>query len=65
LDSPRSDQGGGYEWRAAMNAAPLVRGITALELDDNGKITRMTTIYDSFQFSDAAYQTLVQLAAEK
>ena len=48
-----------------MNAAPLVRGITALELDDNGKITRMTTIYDSFQFSDAAYQTLVQLAAEK
>src|SRR5215813_7624207 len=59
-----SDQGGGYEWRAAMNAAPLVRGITALELDDNGKITRFTTIYDSFQFSDAAYQTLVQLAAE-
>jgi SnoaL-like protein len=60
-----SDQGGGYEWRAAMNAAPLVRGITAIELDDNGKITRLTTIYDSFQFSDATYQTLVQLAAEK
>ena len=60
-----SDQGRGYEWRAAMNAAPLVRGNTALELDDNGKITRFTTIYDSFQFSDAAYQTLVQLGAEK
>src|SRR5215471_8380079 len=60
-----SDQGGGYEWRAAMNAAPLVRGNTAIELDDNGKITRFTTIYDSFQFSDAAYQTLVKLAAEQ
>ena len=60
-----SDQGGGYEWHAAMNALPLLRGNTALELDDNGKITRFTTIYDSFQFSDAAYQTLVKLAAEQ
>jgi hypothetical protein len=59
-----SDQGGGYEWRAAMNAAPLVRGNTALELDADGKITRFTTIYDSFQFPDAVYQTLVKLAAE-
>ena len=60
-----SDQGGGYEWRAAMSAIPLVRGITGIELDDNGKITRFTTIYDLFQFPDPVYQSLVQLGAEK
>ena len=60
-----SDQGGGYEWRATPAAAPLVRGNTAIELDDNGKITRFTTIYDSFQFADTVYQSLVQLGAEK
>ena len=60
-----SDQGGGYEWRAAMSAIPLVRGITGIELDDNGKITRFTTIYDPFQFQDTVYQSLVQLGAEK
>jgi len=60
-----SDQGGGYEWRAAMGALPLQRGNTALELDDNGKITRFTTIYDSFQFPDQTYKNLVQLGAEQ
>ena len=59
-----SDQGGGFEWHAAASAAPLLRGISALELDANGKITRFTTIYDSFQFSDAKYDALVALAAE-
>jgi limonene-1,2-epoxide hydrolase len=60
-----SDEGGGYEWLAAPSAAPLVRGNTALELNDDGKITRLTTIYDSYQFSDAKYQSLVLLGAEK
>ena len=60
-----SDQGGGYEWHAAMGALPLQRGITALELDDNGKITRFTTIYDSFQFPDQTYKSLVVLGAEQ
>lgn len=59
-----SNQGGGYEWWAAPSAAPLVRGITALELDASGKITRFTTIYDAYQFTDAKYQALVSLAAE-
>jgi len=59
-----SDRGGGYEWRAAPSAAPLVRGNTALELDRDGKITRLTTIYDSYQFADAKYDTLVLLGAE-
>jgi hypothetical protein len=43
---------------------PLVRGNTALELDRDGKITRFTTIYDSFQFADSKYQSLVLLSAE-
>ena len=60
-----SDEGGGYEWHAAPSATPLLRGNTALELDEQGKITRLTTIYDSYQFSDAKYQALVLLAAEK
>ncbi len=60
-----SDEGGGYEWLAAPSAAPLVRGNTALELDGEGRITRLTTIYDSYQFPDAKYQSLVLLGAEK
>ncbi|MEO8526259.1 MAG: nuclear transport factor 2 family protein [Caldimonas sp.] len=59
-----SDQGGGYEWHASSSAAPLLRGITALELDPAGKITRFTTIYDSYQFTDAKYDSLVSLASE-
>jgi hypothetical protein len=60
-----SDRGGGYEWHAAMSAIPLQRGNTAIELDDDGNITRFTTIYDSYQLTDTAYQSLVQLGAEK
>ena len=40
-------------------------GITAIELDGDGNITRFTTIYNSFQLKDAAYQALVLLGAEK
>lgn len=60
-----SDAGGGYEWLASPSAAPLLRGNTALELDADGKITRFTTIYDSYQFSDAKYQSLLLLGAER
>jgi ketosteroid isomerase-like protein len=60
-----SDQGGGYEWRVALSASPLVRGNSAIELDEDGKITRFTTIYDSYQFPDNVYQSLVSLAAER
>jgi hypothetical protein len=59
-----SDQGGGFEWHASASAAPLPRGISALELNGDGKITRFTTVYDSFQLSDAQYASLVALAAE-
>jgi hypothetical protein len=59
-----SQHGGGYEWRAARSAAPLQRGHTVLELDDAGKISRLTVIYDAFQFPDATYQSLGLLALE-
>lgn len=59
------DRGGGYEWNAALSASPLVRGNTALELDEGGNIVRLATIYDSFEFPDAVYQSLVILSAER
>ena len=51
-------QGGGYEWSAAPGAAPMRRGHTCLELDEAGKISRLTAIYDSSLLSYAAYQSL-------
>jgi hypothetical protein len=59
-----SRQGGGYEWSAAPDAAPMRRGHTCVELDEAGKISRLTAIYDSSLLSYAAYQSLVGLAAE-
>ena len=58
-----SDQGGGCEWRAAPGF-PQHRGNTALALDAQGKITRLTVVYDSSLFSDVDYKSLVALAAE-
>jgi hypothetical protein len=59
-----SSQGGGYEWSAAQDAAPMRRGHTCIELDGTGKISRLTAVYDSSLLSYAAYQSLVGLAAE-
>jgi len=56
--------GGGYEWSAAPVAAPMRRGHTCVELDDAGKISRLTAVYDSSLLSYAAYQSLAGLAAE-
>jgi hypothetical protein len=57
------DLGGGYEWHAAQNF-PQRRGNTAIELDKQGRISRLTVVYDSGLFTDAAYRQLVGLAAE-
>jgi hypothetical protein len=46
--------GGGFEWTAAAHAASLV-GITALELDADGLITKVTSVYDSRQL-DAGHK---------
>ena len=59
-----SRQGGGYEWSAAPDAAPMRRGHTCLELDETGTISRLTAIYDSSLLSYTAYQSLAGLAAE-
>jgi hypothetical protein len=59
-----SRQGGGYEWSAAPDAAPMRRGHTCIELDQAAKISRLTVIYDSSLLSLAAYRSLVGLAAE-
>jgi hypothetical protein len=56
-------RGGGYEWSAAP-AAPMRRGHTCVELDQAGKISRLTAIYDSSLLSYAAYHSLAGLAAE-
>lgn len=58
-------QGGGYEWSAAPVAAPMRRGHTSIELDEAGKISRLITVYDSSVLTDAAYQSLAGLAAER
>jgi hypothetical protein len=55
--------GGGYEWHAA-DGFPQKRGNTAIELDKQGRISRLTVVYDAGLFSDEAYRQLVQLAAE-
>lgn len=57
------DLGGGYEWHAAQGFVNK-RGNTALELDKQGKITRLTTVYDAGLLADEAYRQLVELSAE-
>ena len=58
-----SDQGGGCEWKAAPGA-PQRRGNMALALDGQGRISRLTVVYDSSLFSDSDYHSLVALAGE-
>jgi hypothetical protein len=58
-----SDQGGGYEWKPAASFA-MKRGNTALALDKDGKITRLTVVYDSALLPDTQYHALVGLSAE-
>lgn len=56
--------GGGYEWHASPSAAPLRRGLTCLELDRAGMISRITTMYDSSVLSDSRYRSIVAVAGE-
>jgi ketosteroid isomerase-like protein len=44
--------GGGFEWTAGPDHGGLV-GITALELDADGLITKVTSVYDSRQLTPA------------
>ena len=51
-------RGGGFEWSAGPEAHMLV-GITALELDADGLITKVTSVYDSRQLPPALRAGLV------
>lgn len=53
--------GGGFEWRSADGK---IRGITALELDYQGLVSRITTTYDGRLISPADHDKLVSLSAE-
>jgi ketosteroid isomerase-like protein len=55
-------RGGSYEWAARPNSG-FSRGITVLELDAAGKITRLTTAYDTLLVTDEQFKSLVLLAA--
>lgn len=56
-----SAQGGGYEWQT--DGLPG-NGITALELDGDGAITRLTTVWDASRVSDEEIQSLAVLSIE-
>jgi hypothetical protein len=56
-----NDLGGGFEWIGSP-ATAVKFGITALELDAQGKISRLTSVYDGRQLGDAEFQDLVLLS---
>ena len=57
-----SEQGGGYEWINPAHAAP--RGISALELDDTGAISRLSVMWDGSLIDNTEFARLQGLAAE-
>lgn len=59
------DMGGGFEWQAAPAYRTTARrGITAIGLDQDGKISRLTTVWDGATISDADIRTLVTLSLD-
>jgi ketosteroid isomerase-like protein len=59
------DMGGGYEWQAAPAYRTTVRrGITALALDQDGKISRLTTVWDGAMIPDADIRALMTLSLD-
>lgn len=55
------DLGGGFEWMGGQNRK-LVIGVTALELDAMGRVSRITTSYDSRQLGPEKARKLALLA---
>jgi hypothetical protein len=57
------DMGGGYEWQAApAYQASVRRGISAITLDEGGRITRLTTVWDGAMIPDADVKALIALS---
>jgi len=57
-----SDQGGAYEWIAPGD---VKRGITAIELDKDGKIASLRATWDNAMMSDTSLKNLVLLSIEQ
>ena len=53
-------QGGGYEWQTGGS---VPNGITALEWDRTGLITRLTAVWDGSQMGDQEDQEIQALAS--
>lgn len=53
--------GGGLEWAAADGLA----GITAVELDDDGLVTDLRSVYDSRQLAPSRRSALVSAAVAR
>ncbi len=59
------DMGGGYEWEATpAYRASVRRGISAISLDQDAKITRLTTVWDGAVIPDADIKALVLLSLD-
>jgi len=56
-----SDQGGGYEWETV---GELKNGISAIELDEGGMITRFMAVWDGSRMNDTAIAALAALSLE-
>jgi hypothetical protein len=55
--------GGGYEWTATDS--PVPQGVTALELDRWGKISRLTAMWNGSLVDDTTLTSLARLAIER
>jgi ketosteroid isomerase-like protein len=55
--------GGGYEWRA--DGQPVAAGAAALELSQDGKITKFTAVWDGSLLGDRAITALAADAVDK
>jgi ketosteroid isomerase-like protein len=56
-------QGGGYEWRA--DGQPVAAGAAALELSQDGKITKFTVVWDGSLLDDRAITALAAAAVDR
>lgn len=59
------DMGGGYEWQTGpAYQASVRRGVTAMALDRDGKVTRLTTVWDGAVVPQGDVQALMALSIE-
>ena len=59
------DMGGGFEWQTAPAYRTTVRhGITAIALDPEGKVSRLTTVWDGAMLPQDEVNALVVLSIE-